>query len=98
MCLRTMAREWEFLRNYESNNLADLPTGLRMLLLSHVAVYGPDEGVGVEGLNNLLTPANGDVQDIISNEGFFRLDLSGSVGRSIPFRQLIEVIVFRTAS
>jgi hypothetical protein len=94
MCLRTMAREWEFIREYESNNLADLPTGLRILLLSHVAVYGPEEGVGAQGLDNLLlipVAEDGVNQSVENNEGFFRLDLSGSVGRSVSFKQLIEV-------
>lgn len=48
-CLREMARQWEFVREYERNNLADLPSGIRMKLLSYIAVYGPDEGVGFEG-------------------------------------------------
>lgn len=91
MCLRTMARDWEFIRDYERNNLADLPIGLRMLLLSYVAVYGPEEGVGAEGLNTLLIHPDGGEYNAENNEGFFRLDLSGSVGRSIYFRQLMEV-------
>lgn len=49
MCLRGMARDWEFVAEYERNNLVDLPAGLRMQLLSFVAVYGPDEGAGFEG-------------------------------------------------
>lgn len=48
-CLREMARQWEFVREYEKNNLADLPAGFRMKLLSYIAVYGPEEGVGFEG-------------------------------------------------
>jgi hypothetical protein len=54
MCLRRMANNWEFIRQYERNNLADLPTRLRMLLLSNIAVYGPEDGVGFEGLRHIL--------------------------------------------
>ena len=54
MCLREMARHWEYVREYEKNNLADLPTGMRMKLLSYIAVYGPDDGVGFEGCVSLL--------------------------------------------
>jgi hypothetical protein len=50
MCLRNIARDWEFIHEYEKYNLVDLPSGLRMALLSVVAVHGPDEGVGFEGL------------------------------------------------
>ena len=95
MCLRAMARQWEFIREYESNNLADLPTRQRMLLLSHIAVFGPEDGVGLEGLNTLLTnPAGADLAHnaVDNNEGFFRLDLSGAVGRSVSFKQLIELV------
>jgi hypothetical protein len=98
MCLRCMAREWEYVREYEKNNLADLPSRLRMLLLSNLAVYGPDEGVGFEGLRNLLMPPlpeNGEAQDFDlgeQNEGFFRLDLSGAIGHSVSFKQLAELV------
>jgi hypothetical protein len=96
MCLRTMAREWEFVGQYERNNLAHLPTELRMLLLSNIAVHGPEEGVGIGGLKDMLMPpdedeATGhDAGD--NNEGFYRLDLSGAVGRSLSFKQLLELV------
>ena len=89
-----MARDWEFMRDYERNNLADLPPALRTLLLSNIAVYGPEDGIGSEGLNNLLMlpVEDGAERDAgHNNDGFYRLDLSGSVGRSISFKQLIEV-------
>lgn len=54
MCLRRIASDWEVLQQYERNNLADLPTRLRMLLLSNIAVYGPENGVGFEGLKHIL--------------------------------------------
>lgn len=56
MCMRQMARNWEYLRAYEQNNLAELPTRVRMELLSFIAVDGPDDGVGFEGLKNILLP------------------------------------------
>ena len=54
MCLRRIASDWEFMRQYERNNLADLPTALRMQLLSNIAVYGPEGGVGFDGLKHIL--------------------------------------------
>jgi hypothetical protein len=56
MCMRQMAREWEDIREYEQNNLAQRPSSLRMELLSFIAVDGPDEGVGFEGLRDLIIP------------------------------------------
>jgi hypothetical protein len=88
--MRAMAQNWEFIREYERNNLADLPTRLRILLLSNIAVYGPEEGIGFEGLKSLLIlPTAGDGG---LNEKFHRLDLSGSVGRSISFKQLTKLL------
>lgn len=54
MCLRRIATGWEFMRQYERYNLAEIPTALRMQLLSNIAVYGPEDGVGFEGLKTLL--------------------------------------------
>ena len=100
MCLRAMARDWEYIHDFERNNLADLLVGLRMLLLSYIAVYGPEEGVGFDGLKSLLVHPNSekDSEDWETinpgdhNEGFFRLDLSGAIGRSVSFKQLTELI------
>jgi hypothetical protein len=95
MCLRSMAREWDFVREYERNNLAFLPVGVRMLLLSYIAVYGPDDGVGFEGLKSLLiapSEEDGAGENGEQNQGFFRLDLSGAMGRSVSFKQLAEFV------
>ena len=101
MCLRIMAREWDYVKEYERNNLADLPVGVRMLLLSYIAVYGPEEGVGFEALRNLLIhptsePEAGDEEEqrvgAEHNEGFFRLDVSGAIGRSVNFKQLTDLV------
>ncbi|TAQ85799.1 hypothetical protein B7494_g5856 [Chlorociboria aeruginascens] len=95
MCMREMARNWEFMKEYEKNNLADLPVGIRMELLSYIAVYGPEEGVGIDGLRNLLVAPRLEDEEVTverDNEDFFRLDLSGSVGRSITFKNLVEII------
>ncbi|KAH8654014.1 hypothetical protein BGZ60DRAFT_435852 [Tricladium varicosporioides] len=103
ICLRNMAHNWEFIKEYERYNLADLPTRLRVLLLSNIALHGPDEGVGYEALRNLsITPSFDNSETLTDritnvdpgggNDNFHRLDLSGSVGRSISFKQLIELL------
>lgn len=98
LCMKAMAQNWEFIKKYEMNNLADLPTRLRILLLSNIAVYGPEEGIGFEGLKTMLVlPPTEDgvrreVADEDLNEGLSRLDLSGSVGRSVSFKQLAELL------
>ncbi|KAH8804940.1 hypothetical protein F5884DRAFT_432500 [Xylogone sp. PMI_703] len=101
MCLRHMARNWDFIKVYESNNLADLPTALRIRLMSYIALYGPEEGIGHDGLKNLvLIPSENEQEEEFiehqnpgeSNYDFYRLDLSGSVGRSVTFKQLSDLV------
>ena len=99
VCLRTMARNWEYIREYERNNLADLPTYPRVLLLSNIALYGPPEGVGYEGLKNILMHPTAEGADTDAplyptdlNEQFHYLDLSGSIGRSVSFKHLCEFL------
>jgi hypothetical protein len=69
---------------------------LRMLLLQHIAVYGPEDGVGFDGLKSIIIPSqDGNDTPVASgdhNSEFHLLDLSGSVGRSISFRQLTELV------
>ncbi|KAK2626345.1 hypothetical protein QTJ16_004607 [Diplocarpon rosae] len=97
MCLREMARRWIFFREYERNNLADLSSGFRMKLLSYVAVCGPEDGVGFEGLKYLLVfPPVEDERSVFDsgehNSAIFRMDLSGAMGKSLSFKQLIELV------
>jgi len=81
-----------------------------MALLSYLAVYGPDDGVGYQALKDLLiSPVEeivdkeiadeddtqaGDWEEEIDgklrghNDDFFRLDLGGSIGRSVGLKKL----------
>lgn len=93
--MRRVATDWEFIRVYERNNLGYLPTPLRMLLLSNIAVYGPEDGIGFDGLKTVIvSPEDRENQETPEedNYGFYRLDLSGSVGRSVSLKQLIELV------
>jgi hypothetical protein len=87
-----MARKWSFQRDYNRYYLATLPTNVRTILLSYIAAYGPEEGVGYEGLKSIIFPQDGTYDGFCGNDDFERLDLSGSVGRSIFFKQLHELI------
>ncbi|KAB8292458.1 hypothetical protein EYC80_008177 [Monilinia laxa] len=119
ICLRRLARDWEEMSVYESNNLVMLPVGLRMALLSYIAVHGPEEGVGFQGLKTLLVSpileesaaegensSEGQVEEETedweeevdgkstggNNDDFFRLDLGGSIGRSISLKQVLTLL------
>ncbi|KAI9651313.1 hypothetical protein NHQ30_001352 [Ciborinia camelliae] len=123
MCLRGLARDWEEMSVYESNNLAILPVGLRMGLLSYIAVYGPEGGIGFEGLKSLLLSPTMEESAVEGadateerieeetedweeevdgkspgghNDDFFRLDLGGSIGRSVGLKQLSTLLTTTT--
>jgi hypothetical protein len=88
-CLRKLARDWEFHAEYDMYYLSNLQTRLRGLLLSYISTYGPEDGVGAEGLKTILRPVDEEYsEDFGGNEDFDRLDLSGSLGRSLKFKQL----------
>jgi hypothetical protein len=88
-----MAVNWTFQRDYNRYYLATLPTKVRTILLSFIACYGPEEGVGYGGLKSIMFPQDGDLDGFCGNDDFERLDLSGSIGRSVYFKQLQELIV-----
>ncbi|KAF7945047.1 hypothetical protein EAE96_009830 [Botrytis aclada] len=112
-CLRRLASDWQNMSIYESNNLALLPVSLRMALLSYIAVYGPEEGIGFQALKTILllpTKDNSVAEGLIkeeaedweeeaderssagNNDCFFRLDLGGSIGRSVSLKQLATLL------
>jgi len=99
MCVRTIAKDWENMREYECNNLAFLPVRFRMQLLSCIAVYGPENGIGYQGLRTLLLPPK--IEECMDknefktgeqNTNFFRLDLSGAMGGSVNFKQVADLL------
>jgi hypothetical protein len=91
-CLRHMARDWIVQRDYNRYYLATLPTNVRTILLSYIAVYGPEDGIGYEGLKSILLPQDGTFDGFGGNDDFERLDLSGSLGRSVFFKHIQELI------
>ncbi|KFY60954.1 hypothetical protein V497_03262 [Pseudogymnoascus sp. VKM F-4516 (FW-969)] len=93
LCLRRMAKDWNFQNEYNQHYLASLPTRLRILLLSYVAHFGPENGVGYVGLDRILKlPDDDDSGQGINNEDFTRLDLASSIGNSVSLKQVIRLI------
>ncbi|KAG9243443.1 hypothetical protein BJ878DRAFT_117632 [Calycina marina] len=94
MCIRRMATNWDFTSEWETNNLSYIPTRLRMDLLSNIAVHGPANSIGIDDLKAILAPpeCSEDRCDFPDNDAFYRLDLSGAVGRSVSFKQLTELV------
>lgn len=91
--LKALAREFDWHAEYDHAYLSTLPVKLKMLLLSYIASYGPEEGMSSTGLRLLMmSPIEVDNSDVdIAATGsaeLTRLDLGGSVGRGSSLRQL----------
>lgn len=100
VCLRQMARDWNDQVENIGAWLAILPSSIRSALLSHIIVYGPEGGVGYNGLKALLRPdeKDGALSEFGGNDDFDRLDLSGALGRGLTFRQLQDLLFPPTTS
>ncbi|PGH12133.1 hypothetical protein AJ80_06854 [Polytolypa hystricis UAMH7299] len=88
--LKAMARNWDFHLVYDNVWLADLPTRVKQLLLSYIAVYTDHAGirVGMRGLRPLFLESVDDSGSIDVYDDVTRLDLSCALGRWITLKQL----------
>lgn len=96
--LRTMAVNWHWHLRYDGVFLAELPTTVKVVLLSYVAAYADHEAASADDLQGhmhmhmhgfkLLFPEHGEdgrpevVEDVV------RLDLAGALGRWFSLKQL----------
>jgi hypothetical protein len=92
-CLMELATNWEYHKVYQQFYLPYLPTLIREALLSYVAVYGPENGIGSDGLESILGVSDIIDKDPERNDTFSRLDLSGSIGRSVSFKQIQALVM-----
>ena len=75
---KAMAEEWEFISEYEQLNLATIPARFKSLLLSYLAVLGPETGISVSELR-LLFYTDYDVPGGTGTQDFRRLDLASLI-------------------
>ncbi|KAI9837777.1 MAG: hypothetical protein M1819_006711 [Sarea resinae] len=85
--MKALARDWEWHMHYDQHYLATLPVDLKATLLSYITVFGPDIGVGIEGLRTLFLTQD-ELPGATGSEELTHLDLSVAIGRSITFKQL----------
>lgn len=52
--LKAMAQNWEFVSEYEMNNLATIPVALKSLLMSYLSMYSSDQGIDIDSLKILF--------------------------------------------
>lgn len=90
----SMAADFEWHLEYDHIYLAALPVELKMTLLSYIAHRGPDNGISLAGLKTLFHLDNDDDDDdrddpsATDSDELTRLDLGGSLGRALTFKDL----------
>ena len=91
LTLKAMAQHWAWHVAYDGQFLAMLPTHVKVLLLSYIAVYGRDQPLRglVRGLKPLIAVDKSD-EDYQGSEldSISRLDLDGALGRWMGFKEL----------
>lgn len=98
MALRRLVLDWEWQRTYCQYHLYELPTHLRVVLISYLA--HTCEGVSLRDLQAVLLPPP-DVPEYfddpalapsVVNDSFRYLDLSGSLGQTLKLRDLSDLL------
>lgn len=92
--LKAMARNWDFVAEYEQYNLAALPVPLKAVLLSYLSVYGPEESMSVEDLRVLFFNCK-ELAGGTGSEEVARLDLTGLLNQRLSVADLGKYIYSR---
>lgn len=104
---KTMALNWNWHLKYDGPFLSQLPSHIKTVLLSYIAIYARTQplGLGMRGLKPLFLTETHDLEheenDLISHAGghvdidadIKRLDLSCAIGHYISFEQLKRELV-----
>lgn len=87
MILKAMACNWDWHLVYDGEFLSELPTHVKHLLLSYIAVYTEHASmeVGMQGLKPLFLDQNSE-GEVDMHPEVSRLDLSGALGRWTSLR------------
>ncbi|KAE8330992.1 hypothetical protein BDV39DRAFT_169737 [Aspergillus sergii] len=98
MLLKSMAMHWVWHLEYDGQFLALLPSHIKVLLLSYIAIHARDQPLRgmMHGLRPLIERHRPEGDDIPQDSDLeiSRLDLSGALGRWMTWKQLSgELIV-----
>ncbi|KAM0092414.1 hypothetical protein ACP6JD_004113 [Aspergillus fumigatus] len=108
MVLKSMASQWAWHIEYDGQFLAVLPSHVKILLLSYIAIYAGDQPL--KGLMHGLKPLfekfstddheSGDAGDLTEDgdSEILRLDLSSALGRWMTIKQLSHELLVSNKS
>jgi hypothetical protein len=74
--LKAIAQDWEFVSEYEANNLATIPVSLKSLLISYLSMYSSDQGIDIDSLKVLFL-RDPELEGGTGADDLALLDLSG---------------------
>ncbi|KAK7515473.1 hypothetical protein IWZ03DRAFT_379541 [Phyllosticta citriasiana] len=89
LTLKTLARNWDWIVEYEQHYLATLPITLKDMLLTYIAVHGPASGIGLETLKVLFK----DEDELLGGTGsdeLKHLDLTTFIGDRLSLAELTK--------
>lgn len=89
--LKAMAKDWEFIANYEQLNLATLPIRWKAALLSYLGTYAVEGSVTVSSLKTLFLTED-ELTDATGGEDLLRLDLEGIISVSFTLDDLVRFL------
>ncbi|EKG15043.1 hypothetical protein MPH_07726 [Macrophomina phaseolina MS6] len=91
---KALAKNWGPLLEYEQYYLATLPIQLKDILLSYLAIYGPQDGITLETLR-LLFLTEQELEDATGSDDLVHLDLTGMITKKLTVRDLDRYITQR---
>jgi hypothetical protein len=91
--LKSMAADWDYIAEYEQNNLPTLPIPLKTMLLSYLGVYGP-ESMRLDDLKRLFFTEK-EIDGGTGCEEITRLDLSGFLNPNFTLGDLAKYFLIR---
>lgn len=94
---KTLAKNWEWLLEYEQHYLAALPVQLKDILLSYLAAYGPEDGITMETLRVLFLTEH-DLEDATGSDELVHLDLTGMISKHFTLGEITKYMTQITAS
>ncbi|KAL1385843.1 hypothetical protein HDK64DRAFT_277098 [Phyllosticta capitalensis] len=87
--LKHLARNWDFIVEYEQYHLATLPIPLKGLLLTYIAVHGPASGVGLDSLRVIFKEED-ELPGATGSDELRHLDLTTFIGDRMSLAELIR--------
>lgn len=88
---KTLAKNWLWLLEYEQHYLGTLPIQLKDILLSYLAIYGPDGDITLETLRVLFL-SDHELEGATGSDELVHLDLTGMISEKLSLSDLTRYI------